>query len=172
MARRVRTTAGTKRYNKPIGALISQSRLRSVEDLVPKVNARSRRSASSARSRKRRVTGDLATVNDAIDIAKINPKLLNAKERNLIEHHAASTRRKALRETGSPIKSRKQALSDVRSASRQAGRRTVAANPLSGKLVVHKEVGAGLVRRASVARARARQAPASPAYVGKRRARD
>lgn len=169
--RRVRTAAGQDRYNKPIGALISRTRLRDVEDITPKINGRRKASAPAARQRKEKITGDLRTAAGAIDVANLGVKL-TARERDLVEYQAASVRRRSQRERGTVVKPRDEALRDVRRRNSRTGQRIVAVNPLSGRTVVQRETGRGVTRRASVERAKGRKAPRVTEYVGRRRARD
>lgn len=174
MARRVRTPAGVRHFGKPVGAVIGRSRVRGDEGgFIPKSYGRGRRAASAARARKGAIIGDVNAASDALDLARVGARLTR-RERDLAEFSGPRARQQAIRERGTAIKPRRVALSDARSRHSRQAARTVSRNPFTDQPVVQRELGKGVTRRASAARAAARRAPTVkvPEYVGKRRAKD
>lgn len=168
--RRVRTSAGVQRFDKPIGAIIGRtSGGVSLSRTVNRVENLPTRKAGTRAQRAQRVRADVKSVQDLYARAERGEKL-RGDERGRVEYQSPAKRREAKATRGTVLRPRSESLALARGRRDAASaRREVAYNPLAGRLVaVRGERGT----RASAARAKARKAPKVTEYVGRRRAKD
>lgn len=174
--RRVRTSAGVQRFDKPIGAIIGRTsggvlKARATDRAL---EVQSRRKGRTRRAHSRTV-GDLAEIRAIYQPGVDTLESASGAVRDKIQYHSPKKISESKRARGQNLKPRKEALETARGrrGSGQA-QREVAYNPLAGRLVALRGGGDGSrqVTRASAARAKARKAPKVTEYVGRRRAKD
>jgi hypothetical protein len=160
--RRVRTAAGATRYGKPIGSVIARGvSVGRGENIVSRA-----RQGAGARARQQRT--DVKAVKQLYDFG-FDPGLTK-RQRELTQYQGPKAAA-AKRATGQNLKPKAESLAAARGRRATQGR-TVAANPLSGRLVAQSGQQRVPVKRASAGRAVAARRTPKPAYVGRRRRED
>lgn len=197
--RRVRTPAGVRRFDKPIGAVIGGRRYSDPEASITRGGVRRvtvELDREQAPFRSRQTAGQRA-VEKRYRVAEADEgyrkmargEKLSYAERESISYQKPDLREKSKRERGTAIRPRGESLRLHRGRTRAS--RDVSFNPLSGKFVAKRKIRhigeavdpsidqGKLSRRgrttAAGARAKARRAPKVPPkteYVGRRRAKD
>jgi hypothetical protein len=178
--RRVRTTAGAKRYNKPIGALIGGRQYFDPQKSltrggVPRVKAeldpddRPRRAKDTPGQRARERRGRVRELDQ--NYRKFYRGDITRAEKESISYQSPDLRRKSKLERGTVVRPRDVTLRQARE--RRHAARDVRRNPLSGNYVaVPAPIGSRRgIKGGSVIKAR-KAAIRKPEYVGRRRRED